>query len=37
MISIYQLNVSLKLINTYTGLILNGLISGQHSLMRNFF
>ena len=38
MISIYQLNVSLKLINTYTGLILNGLISGfSILLMRNYF
>ncbi|MEG0901387.1 MAG: ABC transporter permease subunit, partial [Clostridia bacterium] len=38
MISIYQLNRSLHLLNSYTGLIINGLISGfSILLMRNFF
>jgi len=38
MISIYQLNRSLHLLNSYTGLIVNGLISGfSILLMRNFF
>ncbi len=38
MISIYQLNRDLKLLNTYQGLILNGLISGfSILLMRNYF
>ncbi len=38
MISIYQLNRDLGLLNTYTGLILNGLISGfSILLMRNYF
>lgn len=38
MISIYQLNKGLGLLNTYTGLILNGLISGfSILLMRNYF
>ena len=38
MISIYQLNRDLHLLNTYAGLILNGLISGfSILLMRNYF
>lgn len=38
MISIYQLNRDLGLLNSYTGLILNGLISGfSILLMRNYF
>ena len=38
MISIYQLNRSLHLLNSYAGLIINGLISGfSILLMRNFF
>ena len=38
MISIYQLNRDLKLLNTYQGLIVNGLISGfSILLMRNYF
>ena len=38
MISIYQLNKDLALLNTYQGLILNGLISGfSILLMRNYF
>ncbi|MDD3411131.1 MAG: carbohydrate ABC transporter permease [Eubacteriales bacterium] len=38
MISIYQLNRGLHLLNSYTGLIVNGLISGfSILLMRNFF
>ncbi|MBS6843815.1 MAG: Stp1/IreP family PP2C-type Ser/Thr phosphatase, partial [Clostridiales bacterium] len=38
MISIYQLNRDLGLLNSYTGLILNGLIAGSSILlMRNYF
>ncbi len=38
MISIYQLNRDLSLLNTYSGLIINGLISGfSIMLMRNYF
>lgn len=38
LISIYQLNKQLNLLNSYTGLILNGLISGfSILLMRNYF
>ncbi|HPJ03046.1 MAG TPA: carbohydrate ABC transporter permease [Candidatus Limiplasma sp.] len=38
LISIYRLNKSLGLLNSYTGLILNGLISGfSILLMRNYF
>jgi putative aldouronate transport system permease protein len=38
LISIYSVNKQLGLINTYTGLILNGLISGFNILMmRNYF
>ena len=38
MISIYQLNRDLSLLNTYAGLIINGLISGfSIMLMRNYF
>lgn len=38
MISIYQVNKQFGLLNTYTGLILNGLISGfSILLMRNYF
>lgn len=38
MISIYQLNRDLGLLNSYTGLIINGLIAGSSILlMRNYF
>lgn len=38
LISVYQLNKQLNLLNSYTGLIMNGLISGfSILLMRNFF
>lgn len=38
LVSIYQMNKQLHLINTYTGLIVNGLISGFCiMLMRNYF
>ena len=38
LISIYQVNKQLNLLNSYTGLILNGLISGfSILLMRNYF
>lgn len=38
LISVYQLNKQLSLLNSYTGLILNGLISGfSILLMRNYF
>ncbi len=38
LVSIYQLNKQLSLINTYTGLIINGLVSGfAILLMRNYF
>ena len=38
LVSIYQMNKQLHLINTYSGLILNGLISGFCiMLMRNYF
>ena len=38
LISVYQLNKQLSLLNSYTGLIMNGLISGfSILLMRNFF
>lgn len=38
LISIYQLNKQLNLLNSYTGLIVNGLISGfSILLMRNYF
>jgi putative aldouronate transport system permease protein len=38
LISIYQMNKQLSLLNSYTGLILNGLISGfSILLMRNYF
>lgn len=38
LISIYSLNKQLGLLNTYTGLILNGLVSGfSILLMRNYF
>lgn len=38
MISIYQLNRDLHLLNSYTGLIINGIIAGSSILlMRNYF
>lgn len=38
LISVYQMNKQLNLLNSYTGLILNGLISGfSILLMRNYF
>ena len=38
LISVYQLNKQLSLLNSYTGLVMNGLISGfSILLMRNFF
>lgn len=38
LISVYQMNKQLHLLNTYTGLIVNGLISGfSILLMRNYF
>ena len=38
MIGIYAVNKSLRLINTYTGLIVNGMISGfSVFLLRNYF
>jgi putative aldouronate transport system permease protein len=38
LISIYQMNKQLNLLNSYTGLIINGLISGfSILLMRNYF
>ncbi len=38
LISVYQLNKQLHLLNSYTGLILNGLISGfSIMMMRNYF
>lgn len=38
LISIYQLNKQLNLVNTFTGLIVNGIISGfSVLLMRNYF
>lgn len=38
LVSIYQMNKQLHLVNTYTGLIVNGLISGFCiMLMRNYF
>lgn len=38
LVSIYQLNTKLHLTNSYTGLILNGLVSGfSILLMRNYF
>lgn len=38
LISIYQLNKQLSLLNTYQGLVLNGLISGfSIMMMRNYF
>ena len=38
LISVYQLNKQLNLLNSYTGLILNGLISGfSIMMMRNYF
>lgn len=38
LISVYQMNKQFHLLNTYTGLILNGLISGfSILLMRNYF
>lgn len=38
LISVYQLNKQLNLLNSYTGLIINGLVSGfSILLMRNYF